>query len=216
MNHILDIIYNVNRRFAGDDLKHYFNEVMQAPNAYAMYHNPRHLLHVLWEAYDAGVQMGLDPVELRDLCIAALMHDYGHLGQPGDDQVNIDRALAALDRLILDEDRPRIENIRQYILATKFPYTNEKFSDNHLLLRDADQSQTFSVAWIHSTLHGLGKELGLTYEQMLRLQRPYLEKLKFCTLWGKNKFEPQIPAKLNDIDRIIGTLKPRVEEAVTA
>lgn len=210
MNHILDIIENANNRYEGN-LDHYYDVVMHAPNAYGLYHGSRHMLHVPWEAYDGGVQMGLDRRELRDLLIAGMMHDYNHTCKPNDDQVNIDRALQGLDMHALEEDRPHLNNIRRYIMATKFPYGDEKFSQNHLILRDADQSQTFSVAWIGSTLHGLGSELGLSYEEMLRLQVPYLEKLKFHTLWGQNKFVPMIPVRLKDIDRLIKKLKPKPE-----
>ena len=67
-------IKNTNHRYNGD-LKHYYKLVMTCPNAYAPYHNVRHMLHVLWEAYDGGVHMGLQPRALRNLCIAALFHD---------------------------------------------------------------------------------------------------------------------------------------------
>lgn len=200
------MIHNANGRYEGDDLIYYFQLVMKAPNAYAPYHNVRHMLHVFWEAYDGGVQMGLDKRELRNLLIAALIHDYGHTSTKVDDQVNIDRAVRELDIIALDIDRPHLVEIRESIRSTKFPYTDEKFTQNQLILRDADQSQTFSLVWIHNILYGLGQELEMTYEQMLKLQRPFLENLKFATKWGQNKFTPLIIPRLKLVDEMIDIL----------
>lgn len=96
-------------------------------------------------------------------------------GVKGDDSVNIQRSFDALDEYLLESDRPYIEEIKSMISATKYPYTDKKFTDNELILRDADQSQTFSPVWIQSVLYGLGKELKMSYDQMLRLQKPFLE-----------------------------------------
>lgn len=212
MNDMIKMIRNANDRYEGD-LIYYFNLVMKAPNAYAPYHNVRHMLHVFWEAYDGGVQMGLNPRELRNLLIAALMHDYNHTGAKGDDQINIDRSIIGLDTHALDMDRPHLLDIRNTIRATKFPYTEEVFTTNQLILRDADQSQTFSLVWIHNILYGLGREMEMSYEQMLRMQRPFLEKLKFSTKWGQNKFEPLIEPRLKLVDDMIALLEHEIVEA---
>jgi len=199
------IILNANKRYDGD-LKHYFNLIMKAPNINAPYHNLRHTSHVCWEAYDGGVHMGLDRRELRNLLIAALMHDYNHTAVKNDDQVNIDRAIRALDKYALDEDREHLLDIRNSIRATRYPYDEEEFTTNQLILRDADQSQTFSLVWMQS-LSGLASELEVSYEQILRLQRPFMEKLKFYTLWGQNKFIPLIPMHLKRVDGILNIIQ---------
>lgn len=206
MQDLIHMITNVNNRYDGD-LKYYFQLVMKAPNAYAPYHNVRHMLHVFWEAYDGGVQMGLNTRDFRNLLIAALMHDYGHQGKKGDDQFNIDIAIRAIDTYALEIDRPYLLDIRNAIRATKFPYSNEEFTQNQLILRDADQSQTFSSVWVQSILYGLGQELEMSFEQMLKMQRPFLEKLQFSTLWGKNKFEPLIQPRLELIDKMISLIQ---------
>ena len=59
MNDVVGMIVNKNDRYEGN-LIHYYKLVMKAPNAYAPYHNVRHMLHVFWESYDGAVQMGLD------------------------------------------------------------------------------------------------------------------------------------------------------------
>lgn len=207
MTDLAPIIENGNLRYAGSDLIHYFRLVMRAPNFHAPYHNFRHMAHVCWEAYDGGVHMGLDPRELRNLLIAALMHDYDHTGTKGDDSVNIERSIRALDKYALEEDRPYLLDIREYIRATRFPYDDrDQFNQNHLILRDADQSQTFSLVWMQS-LAGLAKELDISYESMLRGQKAYMESLKFHTLWGKNKFVPLIPMHIARVDKILSLIQ---------
>lgn len=203
MINLMPIIKNVHDRYDGD-LCYYYNLVLNAPNAYGPYHNARHMFHVPWEAYDGGIHMGLSRRDLRSLTIAGLMHDFDHTCKRNDDDINIERAIRALDRYALEEDRPFLHDIRRCIQATRFPYKdNEQFNMMQLILRDADQSQTFSPVWIHSTLYGLGEELGMSYLAMLKLQRPFLEKLKFHTLWGQHKFEPLIPERLRLVDEML-------------
>lgn len=206
MNDIMGMITNANNRYDGD-LIYYYRIVMKAPNAKAPYHNVRHMFHVFWEAYEGGVHMGLSRREFRNLLIAALMHDYDHTGVKNNDQVNIDRSIRALDKLALEEDREHLLDIRDSIRATKYPYDSEEFTPNQLILRDADQSQTFSDVWIQSTLYGLGTELEMTFEQMLDLQKPFLEGLRFHTLWGQNKFMPKIAPRLKLIEEMKERLK---------
>lgn len=203
MINLLPLVKNVNERYDGN-MFYYYNMVMNAPNASGPYHNSRHMFHVPWEVYDGGIHMGLSKRDLRSALVAAFMHDFDHTCKRNNDWVNIERAIRALDRYALEEDRPYLYEIRECIRATKFPYENkEGLNDMQALLRDADQSQTFSPVWIHSVLHGLGEEMEMSFGDMLRLQRPFLEKLKFHTLWGKNKFEPLIPQRLADVDEMI-------------
>lgn len=202
---LLDIFENVNQRYPGD-LMHYYHVIMNAPNAYGQYHGPRHMFHVPWETYDGCVQMGLSGEDTRISVIAGGMHDYDHTCKRNDDQVNIDRAIAGLKEHILPEDEKYFEAIVRRIMATKFPYTEEKFTQNELILRDADQSQTFSPVWMESTLYRLGIELEMTHQQMLRIQRPFISKLQWATLWGKNKFGPLVEPRLKLIDRMVAAL----------
>lgn len=206
MQDLIHIIKNANDRYDGDMI-HYFNVVMKCPNAYLPYHNVRHMLHVFWESYDAGIETGLGRRELRNLLIAAIMHDYGHIGSGKDDQINIDNAITGLKDNILDQDKEWFIEIKEMIDATKFPYDDRQFTKNALLLRDADQSQTFSVTWIQSILYGLGKEMNMSYEQMLRIQRPFLENLKFNSSWAINKFQPLLEQRLKDVDRMLSLLE---------
>jgi hypothetical protein len=206
-NDIIRMIKNEDDLYEGD-LKAYFNLIMKSPNAYAPYHNVRHMLHVFWESYDGAIYMKLNKREMRNLLISALFHDYNHMGVKGDDSINIERAFEALDQHLLEEDRPYIDIIKKTISSTKYPYNpNEKFTENELILRDADQSQTFSSVWIQSVLYGLGKELEMTYEQMLRLQIPFLENMKFYTKWGLSRFQPLINPRIRMVKNMISLIE---------
>ena len=203
MINIMPIVKNVHNRYDGN-LCYYHNLVLKAPNAYGPYHNPRHMFHVPWEAYEGAMLMGLNRRDVRSVLIAGFMHDFDHTCTRNDDDVNIERAIRALDRYALEEDKPFLFDIRSCIQATRYPYKDVgKLTLMQGLLRDADQSQTFSPVWIQSTLYGLGSELGMSYLEMLKLQRPFLEKLKFETLWGIHKFEPQIPERLRYVDEML-------------
>lgn len=205
MNDVVGMIVNKNDRYEGN-LIHYYKLVMKAPNAYAPYHNVRHMLHVFWESYDGAVQMGLDKRQMRNLLIAALMHDYNHTGVKNDDSVNIQRALNSLEENILPEDRDHLHQISTMIKCTKYPYDDLVYTTDQLILRDADKSQTFSLAWVQAILYGLGKELNMSYEEMLKLQRPFLVNMKFDTPWGRNKFEPLIEGRLKLVDEMINLI----------
>lgn len=188
---IIQIIRNSNGRYDGD-LVYYYKKLMKASNVYTHYHNVRHMLHVLWESYDGGVHMGLNNVDMRILLIAAMYHDFDHTGKKNErgDIENIERAIAAIRRDILPEDLKYLFRIEYAIGMTEFPYTTQTGDMISLILRDADMSQTFSPVWIQSILFGLGKELEMSYEEMLKMQIPFLQNQKFFTTWGQNKFEP--------------------------
>jgi len=204
---LIQIITNANNRYDGD-LIYYYKRVMKAPNVNAHYHNIRHMLHVLWEAYDGGVHMGLDHTQLRTLLIAALYHDFDHTGSKSDkgDVVNIQRAIAAIQRDILPDDLSLLDGVIELISDTQFPYQSEPKNISSMILRDADMSQTFSPVWIQSVLFGLGKELDMSYEAMLRMQLPFITNQKFYTSWGIGKFEPLKEDRIKVVTQMIELL----------
>lgn len=204
---ILQIIKNSNNRYIGD-LIYYYKKIMKAPNAHAHYHNIRHMLHVLWESYDGGVHMGLSPKDLRNLLISSLYHDFDHTGKKneGGDRQNINRALVAIRRDILPEDKDNLPEIELMISSTEFPYSSDIISLQSKILRDSDMSQTFSDVWIQSILFDLGKELEMSYESMLKMQIPFMKNQKFYTEWGINKFGHYKEKRLLTITEMIDLL----------
>ena len=91
---ILDIILNKDGLYEGD-LIYYFRIVFKfAQNLHNPYHNMRHMLHVMWLCYQACsfYKDEMSPRDMRVLLIAAIFHDFDHLGIRGDDSKNIMRA----------------------------------------------------------------------------------------------------------------------------
>jgi hypothetical protein len=225
MNNILDIINNEHRRYDGD-LKWYFKKIMESPNANMSYHNVRHTLHVLWEAYDGGIQYNIGSRYLRVLLIAALYHDYDHTGKinEGGDLVNIERAVNGFKQHSnLDNnpykktDKVSLEEIEILIRCTEYPYRKIStgiITDSRIIdiIRDADMSQTFSPVWMQSILYGLGTELGKNYKEMLEMQIPFLENLDFKTSWAKLKFGNKIPERIHYIKNMLDIINLYGEE----
>lgn len=208
---LIQIIKNVHSRYNGN-LIYYYQKLMKASNVYVHYHNVRHMLHVLWEAYDGGVHMGLNSVDMRIVLISSMYHDFDHTGKKNlrGDIENIERAIAALRRDILPEDRPFLYRIEYAIRMTEFPYKNETPDMVSMILRDADMSQTFSPVWIQSILFDLGKEMEMSYEEMLNMQIPFMEKQKFYTTWGQFKFEPLKIQRMNVIKQMVELMNTEI------
>ena len=66
------------------------------------------MLHVTWLCHQACefYASELTNRQKRDLLIAALFHDFDHSGMMGEDDLNIARALRALDKHLSEDDRP--------------------------------------------------------------------------------------------------------------
>lgn len=135
MNNILDIINNEHGRYS-QHLRWYFKKIMECPNANMSYHNVRHTLHVLWEAYDGAIQYNIPGTQLRRLLVAALYHDYDHTGKlnQGGDIVNIERAVAGFKDHINNQDNPYTldkgneefcRDVEILIRSTEYPYKDD-------------------------------------------------------------------------------------------
>lgn len=185
---IIQIINNIAGNYPGN-LKEYFRIVWRAPNIMLPYHNIRHMLHVMWDVYDATLAYPeIDERTRRNLLIAALFHDYNHTGSGKDDAVNIRNAVQGLRTHILPVDEPYFDEITSYIKATQFPHQAGDLDLPALIMRDADVASTLSDVWIAMVSFGLNKELGLSPEEMLKAQKPFLGSIKFGTDWAEQKY----------------------------
>lgn len=201
---IPEIISNARGLYEGD-LKDYFRVIFyQTQNLRNPYHNLRHTLHVTWLCHEACIfyQDTLHPRHMRDLLIAAMFHDFNHPGFLGDDDLNIERAIRALNKHLLPEDIKYRDSILSILRCTQYPYVVE--SENLLLaeqiIRDADMGQCFSVAWVQQVVVGLASEWRKEPIDVLRLQVDFLQRLTFHTEWGKKTF-PQslVKEKLEEV-----------------
>ncbi len=182
------------------NLWHYFKELLEAPNAHLPYHNVRHSLHVTWLCYLAckHYDKKLNKREVRNILIAALLHDYGHnglrcyLGGPND-SANIRIAVQKMHRCLLPEDSKsgNAGTIETIIWETVFPHRLRRKDEEpltHLIIKDADLAQALSPAWIQQVILGLASEWGETVETVLEQQPVFLKNIKFNTVWAKEQF----------------------------
>lgn len=179
------------------DLVHYFKVVFNvAQNTFGPYHNFRHMLHVTVLCHMACeyYRDQLSPRMMRNLLIAALFHDFDHSTMMGNDDLNIARAVRALDKHLLPEDRHCREDIVSLIAATEYPYKVDAkdLPLSGLIIRDADMSQGLSVAWIQQIVFGLAEEWRKTPIEVLKGQEAFLSSLRFHTEWGQAMFPQHI------------------------
>ncbi len=193
------------------DLRWYFPIIASAPNVDAPYHNLRHMLHTTVFCYNALLYDKEGSVDAsphgRELLIAALFHDYGHLaGEADTDQDNIDEALAGMYGNIHKDDKEMVRSIRKLIISTHYPYKAPANNYYEALLRDADKAQAFSTSWLQQIGVGLATEMGIPMDEMLRRQVVFLRNLKFESDWGRYTFGTHIPEKIDETERILKLL----------
>jgi hypothetical protein len=209
---IAQIVRNDEQLFPGD-LKHYLRVTVQhARNLNNPYHNFRHLFHVLYMVHQACWfhRSDLLPREIRNMHIAAIFHDFDHSGRTGHDDLEIARAVRALNRYIHEDDALAYPHIAKLIEATQFPYRtpSQHLSLDAQILRDADMSQVFHTAWLQQILFGLGAEMNMTPVQMLAAQPAFLETLSFSTPWAHATFPPSlIREKINESRELLALLQ---------
>lgn len=214
------IINNKKNRLYQGNLKHYFRTIFySAENLNNPYHNFRHMNHVLYLCYRAAEyyfpKKTLSQRDVRNLLIAALFHDFNHTGKSGPDSENISRAIAGLCMNILPEDKNWLVDIIEIIQATEYPHkTNDK--DINLccqIIRDADKSQSFSIAWIQQVIFGLSHEWNkpdtpFTPQMVLERQDQYHKNLTFATAWARYEFPKKvIDKKLEEVSALLEILK---------
>jgi hypothetical protein len=215
------IIRNDHGIYLGD-LVAYFRAVFKkAQNLNHPYHNFRHMFHVVWLAYQAcSFYRGqLTTRERRNLLIAAMFHDFDHSGIMGDDDLNIARAIRCLEKYIMPGDVEYKTQIYDLIRATEYPYrvTISQVSLSGWILRDADLSQVFSVAWIQQVVFGLAREWSRPPLEILSMQSGFIDKLKYHTEWARATFSPDdLEAKAREARELLVLLEPLQGEPAKA
>jgi hypothetical protein len=205
------IVRNDENLYQGD-LIHYLHVIFNnASNLDNPYHNFRHMFHVLWLCHEACrfYRDELHRREQRNLLIAAVFHDFDHLGEAGPDQFNIDRAIAGLRRHIAPEDIPHLATIEALIQATHYPYTvaSDSLDLPARIIRDADVGQTLNAAWIQQVIFGLAAEWGKTPMELLEMQAPFLSGLRFNTEWARSIFPREyVQEKISEATELLSLL----------
>jgi hypothetical protein len=139
----------------------------------------------------------------KALFLAAIFHDVLHLGAGNDDHLNILRAREMvvdyfdLNGDIQSVDRTLRKNTLSIISSTEYPYVDVD-GNNELqfycgVIRDADlMTILHGDTGRNMVATGLFQELekngyGKGYEEFLRLNESFLQKIDWYTTWGKSK-----------------------------
>ena len=190
------IIRNKDEIFCGGILAPYLKAMFTATNVNNPYHDLRHGLHVARSGYLAARYhyKDLTPREIRNVVIAAMMHDMNHSGKAkfGTDFLEIPRAIHAFEQCVMEEDRPHMDAIRTLIKVTQFPLVEMEESLSIRIIRDADMTQSFGVAWLRQIAVGLAEEWGMEPLQILKGQKAFLSGIMWKTEWGQKTFPPEV------------------------
>lgn len=208
-----EIIRNSQRLYEGD-LIHYFRIIFhQAENLQLPYHNFRHMLNVVRLCYLACLfyEGTLSPRAMRNLLVTALFHDFDHTGKSGRDDLNIARAVSGIEKHILPEDRPYLDELVGLIRATEYPHAaaSDALELPVQIIRDADTSQGLDTAWIQQVVFGLAAEWETTPIEVLRMQLDFYRNLKFGTVWARQLYpQTAIDAKIVEAAELLEILEP--------
>jgi hypothetical protein len=213
---IPEVIGNEANLYEGNLVSYFGALFYNSSNLNNPYHNFRHTLHVLWLCEKACryYQQTLTPRQMRNLLIAALFHDFDHPGHahPGEqdpDGINIKIAITGLRRYITVDDRVSLPDIEALIEATHYPYktTGEELDLLGQILRDADQAQVLSSAWIQQVVIGLAAERGTKPIEVLKAQASFLAALAFRTQWARQLYPPElIKTKIAEAEKLVRLL----------
>lgn len=209
------VFINVHQVYEGD-LGYYFRLMLtKARNLYNLYHNARHMLHVVWLCYVALIYyvqkgMAIDLRTARNMLIAAIFHDWDHSGRTGRDDLELARAIGAMRQFLHPSDQAWVDEIEAMMRGTQFPYVVD-VKDLTLcgkILRDADKSQALTNAWIQQIALGLSQEMGITALAMLKGQEAFLSSIEFGSEWAKDRFPPElIKGKIAEANLMVAMLE---------
>lgn len=208
---IPDVVKNTGKLYEGNLVQYLQIVFNYAENLKNPYHNFRHMCHVLWLCYRACdfYRDKLTPQQMRNLLIAALFHDFDHTGKYGPDIMNIKKAISGFVIHVLPEDKDSLGDIIKIIKNTEYPYTtpSEKLDIQGKIIRDTDISQALSVAWIQQVVFGLSQEWDKTPIEVLKIQVPFLNQIRFNTEWAKKEFPDElIASKITEAQELYNIL----------
>lgn len=212
-DNFVEIIENTNNAYEGN-LRHYFGLAIRDLSANNPYHGFRHSCSVTRICYRAcRYYVGLGQMtrrRARSLLIGSLLHDYGNPGFLREDYLNIEVAIRALHRNVLEEDRPFLPEIDMIIEATQYPHKDygADLTLEQAIIRDADSGQALGDDWISDILVGLGKEMAKSPYEMLAGQESFLRGIHFYSEFGQKYFgQEAIDARIKEVNGLIVALK---------
>lgn len=209
---LYSIITNADGLYEGNLIKYFQIVFYNAKNVHKPYHNFRHMMHVVWLCHNACnfYSKTLNKREMRNLLVAAMFHDFDHTGKLVEDTQNIAIALEGLNKYILPEDKPFLQDIEYLIKATQYPYKtpSSELTLSGQIIRDADLSQALNPTWLQQVVFGLAAEWKKTPLEVLKGQGAFHQSFKFATGWAQ-KLWPQelIEEKIDEATKLLEILE---------
>lgn len=206
------LILNHDNLYEGNLVRYFQIVFHNAKNVNHPYHNFRHMMHVTWLCHDACkyYKKELSKRDMRNLLVASVFHDFDHRGTIGEDLENIKLAVQALNKYILPEDVPYLNEMTTIIKSTEYPYKEASASLALCcqIIRDADLSQSLSPAWLQQVIFGLAVEWKKSPMEVLKLQTNFHRSLKFNTDWAKKTWpQEEIEKKIEETTNLLKILE---------
>jgi hypothetical protein len=211
------IIANRARLYEGDLVPYFRTIFFNATNLQNPYHNFRHMLHVTWLCHQACeyYRAELTRLQMHELLIAALFHDFDHPGQPHQgeldpDRINIEIAICGLQKHAKRSDRPSLPSIEALIRATHFPYktSGDELDLSGKIIRDADLAQALNPVWVQQVVIGLARESSAQPLDVLKMQPSFFDRLRFNTSWARELFSCElVAAKVAEAEALLRLLE---------
>lgn len=132
------------------------------------YHNNHHMMTVAVRSVELlHMEVSADKYEFPNqeeiLFVAGMLHDMNHSGGVEDDDVNIERALLALDSIAGSLDSQFYEgfsnNVERVIQVTQFPFILEPEHLDEQIIRDVDMLYSLEVDGVRIIMEGLRSEM---------------------------------------------------------
>lgn len=160
------------------------------------YHNTIHCydVYVTVATYFNSSFTSLSGVEEQNTKIAAIFHDFNHIGQKGDDSVNIEHALNGFKEFVSLNVKyfniDIINRIIHLIKMTQYPTPYQELDGDFCakLIRDADMCVVFKDSFIDYGVFKLAKEFGVSIGEQVDNQIKFIENLKFNTEYYQHKW----------------------------
>lgn len=161
------------------------------PSTKNPYHNPQHMMAVALRACNIYLETDSDDDHsikinnAQNLFIAASLHDVAHSAGKQSDTINIEKAVAYTDQLLIDfgMNHKSKNGVLDIIRCTQYPFVTEPKTLAQQCIRDADLLMCLEPDW-DEFFDGLKTELSLpemTEEDNLK----WISQQKFYTTKGK-------------------------------
>jgi hypothetical protein len=102
-----------------------------------------------------------------------------------------------------------MDEIIRCIQFTQFPHKHdiELLPLHSKILRDVDIASTLHSTWIQQTIFGFSDEMGISNDDALKMQIPFLSSIKFETEWAEKEYRPQIVKRIEEVNKMIECLE---------